>query len=88
MIEAIITTALLNSQEAQDFLKSIAFLDSKRPYTKEILKRIDFVKLHENISYNFVRDFAKSLSEKYSITKSDYENYAINISNKQLEFVM
>ena len=85
---AIITTALLNSDVAQNFLKSIAFLESKRPYTKEILKRIDFVKLSENVDYAFVHNFAATMSGDYFITKEDYENYTMNICEKQLEFAI
>ena len=37
---------LLNSSEVKNFLKAISFIDSKRPYTKEILKRIDLSQLN------------------------------------------
>jgi len=36
---------LLNSDYVKKFMSSIAFLDSKRPYTKELLNRIDWSKL-------------------------------------------
>ena len=37
---------LLNSSEVKNFLRAITFIDSKRPYTKEILKRIDLSQLN------------------------------------------
>ncbi len=37
---------LLNSSKVKNFLKAIAFIDTKRPYTKEILKRIDLSRLN------------------------------------------
>lgn len=36
---------ILNSLEAQTFLKSVADLDAKRPFTKKVLSRIEFSKL-------------------------------------------
>lgn len=35
---------ILNSEPVQDFLLNIAFLDSKRPFTKKVLAKIDFRK--------------------------------------------
>ena len=35
---------ILNSQKVQTYLSSIAFLDSKRPFTKKVLEQIDFIK--------------------------------------------
>jgi len=43
--EAIAVWKALNSDIVKNFLSSIAFLDSKRPYTKELLSRIDWSKL-------------------------------------------
>ena len=36
---------LLNSDEVKNFLQAIAFINAKRPYTKEILRRIDLPQL-------------------------------------------
>ena len=73
--QALITTALLNSPVNINFLKSIAFLDSKRPYTKEILKRIDFARLTEIVNYGYIMDFARSMPHFHSICKKDYQEY-------------
>lgn len=43
---------LLNSQPVQEYLTSIAFLDSKRPYTVKLLSRLDFVKCLEGVTIN------------------------------------
>ena len=40
---------ILNSQYVQSFLCNIAFIDSKRPFTKKVLKQIDFRKVLEVI---------------------------------------
>ncbi|MHA1372052.1 MAG: methyltransferase, partial [Promethearchaeota archaeon] len=46
---AAIVWVVLNTDEIKTFLKSIVFLDSKRPYTKEILMRIDLKTALERI---------------------------------------
>jgi hypothetical protein len=43
--EATLVWKLLNSDYVKKFMSSIAFLDSKRPYTKELLNRIDWKRL-------------------------------------------
>jgi hypothetical protein len=68
------------------FLKSIAFLDSKRPYTKEVLKRIDLSKLAEIISYRYIRDFANNMKGEYSITEKEYNDFKYKLCNRQLSF--
>ncbi len=75
---ALITMLLLNSKIAQDFLKSIAFLDSKRPYTKEVLMRIDLSKLVDYISFNDIIKIAKGKGI-CQINKNDYSDYINNI---------
>jgi hypothetical protein len=83
-IDAIITTALLNSSACIMFLKSIAFLDSKRPYTKEVLKRIDIANLLKLLSYSYVRDYAKTMDGNHLITKEQYSEYKEKFGDNQL----
>jgi hypothetical protein len=78
--DAVITTALLNSPACILFLKSVAFLDSKRPYTKEVLRRIDLLKLSELIGYSFVCDFAKKMKGKYVITEQQFAEYQLSLN--------
>lgn len=73
--DAIITTALLNSPICIAFLKSIAFLDSKRPYTKEVLKRIDLLKLSELVPFTYIRNFAQNMNGKYVVINEQYTDY-------------
>ena len=42
---------LLNSQPVQEYLTSIAFLDSKRPYTVKLLSRLDLKKCIQSVSF-------------------------------------
>jgi hypothetical protein len=90
LIDAVITTALLNHPICKSFLKSIAFLDSKRPYTKEVLKRIDIQKLSEAVSYDCVLEFAIRLGKGYRLTEEQYQKYLADIrceSSNQLNFL-
>lgn len=48
---AYVAMLYLNSQQVIEFLKSIAFLDAKRPYTKKVLARLDFQKIVAQISF-------------------------------------
>ena len=82
--EAVISLALLNSHECITFLKSIAFLDSKRPYTKDILKRIDLCKLSYLLDYDYIKRFVESLSSDYRVNESDYEDYRELFNSAQL----
>jgi hypothetical protein len=87
--DAVITTALLNSPECRGFLKSIAFMDSKRPYTKEVLKRIDLFQLHKLLPYEYVRDYAKRMKGNYAISVREYEDYLredSHVAPMQLQF--
>jgi 16S rRNA A1518/A1519 N6-dimethyltransferase RsmA/KsgA/DIM1 with predicted DNA glycosylase/AP lyase activity len=78
--DAIITTALLNSPTCKSLLKSLAFLDSKRPYTKEILKRIDLLKLSKIIPYSYVIEFALNLTGKYTISNKQIISFQNKLS--------
>ena len=49
---AYVAMLILNSDIVQNFLKSISFADSKRPYTKKNLQRIDFKSLVKMLSFD------------------------------------
>ncbi|MCL1894533.1 MAG: hypothetical protein FWG02_09960 [Holophagaceae bacterium] len=78
--EAVITLSLLNSPKCLAFLSSIVFLDSKRPYTKEVLQRIDLAKLSAMVDFDFVYEFSKPLLVNSVLDKSDYDQYCLRIS--------
>src|SRR6266568_752272 len=59
--EAAVALGLLNSQPVQDFLKSIVFPDSKRPYTKDVLMRINLQKVASLVTEKSVRDYVSKL---------------------------
>jgi len=63
--DAFFTWCLLNRDEVKNFLSSVVFLDSKRPYTKEILMRIDIVKLASSTSFDDILNIYNETQEKF-----------------------
>lgn len=49
---AVMVWAILNGEKVQQFLSSIVFLDAKRPYTKEILMRVDIKNAIKDVGYD------------------------------------
>jgi len=64
---AIYTLILLNSELTQQFLQSITFSDSKRMFTKEILKRIDLYKTTMCIDKTTLKNKIRQLNEQYKL---------------------
>lgn len=72
---ALITMLLLNHPDVQGFIKSIAFLDSKRPYTKRILMRIDLRKVAKATEYEQLIFLSKKLGVNCEIGSDIYKEY-------------
>ncbi len=72
--EAILISCLFNSNICLDFLKSITFLDAKRPITKKLLQSISFDALLNHIS-----------QEQLIKEASEYQNCIY--SDKKLEWL-
>lgn len=70
-VEAKITELIMNSEVVQLFLNSVANKESKRPYTKKVLQRIDVVKALEHIT----NDEILSMDVDSELTTEDVENY-------------
>lgn len=73
--DAYITMVLLNSNIVNSFLSSIAFLDKKRPYTKDILMRIDMKKLISDVKYSDFCSMSNNYNIEIAIGNEDYNNY-------------
>lgn len=71
---------ILNSSLVQEFLKSIAFKDSKRPYTKKVLERIDFGKVFEHIDLEELKYTETQLGLNSYIRKEIVEEFKRNIN--------
>jgi len=82
---AYITMLVLNTWIVKSYLKSIVILDSKRPYTKKVLKRIDIKKAIKLITLNTLIETEKNLKLKKYINQEKWDNYTklINKINTQ-----
>jgi 16S rRNA A1518/A1519 N6-dimethyltransferase RsmA/KsgA/DIM1 with predicted DNA glycosylase/AP lyase activity len=80
--DALITLSLLNSKECIFFLKSITFLNSKRPFTKEILQRIDLYKLSKVVNFEVVNNFLLSNLHSYTVSEADFTNFCESLKPK------
>jgi len=65
---AVFTYIILNHKITQDFLNSIIFFDSKRPITKDILMRIDLLKIADKFQFQEVSDFYSNTLNELQIT--------------------
>ncbi|MCL2148238.1 MAG: hypothetical protein FWH47_02750 [Methanomassiliicoccaceae archaeon] len=73
--DAYVAMLMLNSDEVQSFLKGISFPDSKRPYTKKVLERIDFGKMSGVLTYGRLCETEERLSLPPSITPDMYRGF-------------
>lgn len=72
-------TLLLNSEQVQKFLLSIAFIDNKRPYTVKLLARLDLKKCVEAVTLEELQSTEKALKLPQKITE--------NIYNELIEYI-
>jgi len=81
---AFFTWILLNTDAVKKFLSSIVFLDSKRPYTKEILMRINIQKLAEIVSFDELFDiYEENLKTylKHKFDEKEFFNFRVSLKN-------
>ncbi len=71
---------ILNSKVVQQFLMSIAFFDSKRPFTKKVLDRIDFVKCIKIIDYSTLVETENQLSLPNTVSEEMYTNLFLYVT--------
>lgn len=77
--DAYTTMLILNSDTVQGFLKNIVFLDSKRPYTKKVLKRIDISKALKLLTLENLIECEENLELEPYINKKIFEKYCEKI---------
>jgi len=85
--EAIFVWAILNSEQVQQFLKSIVFTDAKRPYTKDILMRIGIDTIAYEFAYNDIIKRIEFMNEKLLLNMNEDRWYSFleSINVKKLE---
>lgn len=73
--EAYVTMLILNSWVVKSFLRSIVFLESKRPYTKKALRRIDICKALNLLTLDDLVETEKELGLDSYISGEILEDY-------------
>ncbi|MBQ9026716.1 MAG: hypothetical protein IJ104_10165 [Methanobrevibacter sp.] len=72
---AYITMLILNSRLVRKFLKNIAFIDSKRPFAKKVLKRVDINKCLKLLSFSDLEETESELELDTYLTKEKLRKY-------------
>ncbi len=67
---ALLYWIILNTSEVSNFLSSLIFLEQKRPYTKRILKRINFATLLTNFSVQAIQKLWDDKKTQYHLPYS------------------
>ena len=75
---------VLNSHLVKKFLENIAFLDSKRPFSKKVLKRIDLEKCLNILSFDELKETEKELDLNEYISQDKLEKYKEDFSSKYI----
>ena len=73
--QAYITMLILNTSLVKSFLKNIAFIDSKRPYSKKVLKRIDFAKCLKYLNLDNLKKTEEELELDNYINSEKFDEY-------------
>lgn len=82
--DAIFTCSILNSKLVKDFLLSLTFVNSKRPFTKEILSRLDLGKILNKISFMNIQKIwdSNNYENLQKLTDIDYQKFKKKFSSK------
>ena len=80
--EAMMVAIILNSELTKNFLLSIVNIDSKRPYTKKILSRINLRMISKKLGYSYIKEIEKKIYNTDIITEDNYLLFK-NISNEK-----
>lgn len=64
---AVYSLIILNSQQAEAFLKSITFPDAKRVFTKDVLMRIDMLELARGFSKYYIEGQLEFINNKFDL---------------------
>jgi hypothetical protein len=86
-LDALLTATLLNGDSIKRFLRSVVFRDAKRPYTKQVLMRINIAQAASRISLQALCDFWATISydPRIPITESDVRKYKQHLLRQNME---
>lgn len=61
--ESLIALSILGSSFTHNLLRAITFIDAKRPYTKDVLMRIDLIKIAEHLEFENAQKLLSNLPD-------------------------
>lgn len=86
-LETLFTASLLNSEPVKRFLRSVVFSDAKRPYTKEVLMRINLSEAASRLSLRSLHELWANAGyePREPAAESDLETYKQSLLNKSVQ---
>ncbi|QEE15512.2 hypothetical protein DSAG12_01338 [Promethearchaeum syntrophicum] len=82
LMECFFTWVVLNFPEVKEFFSSIVFINAKRPYKKEVLMRLNYVKLLEKCTFKELKCYYQENLKNYfkmSFNESDFNEFKKNL---------
>ncbi len=85
--DALIAASLFNSAHVKQLLAALVFTDAKRPYTKEVLMRVNVSRAISDLSLESLSDFWKSIGyqPRVSITSTVLDNFRHRVAGESVE---
>jgi hypothetical protein len=82
---AVFAIILLNYSKTEEFLKSITFSDAKRVFTKDLLMRLDLLRISKTITLKEIEEQIIYLNNKYSLSVklSDWDSFINEMTPKK-----
>jgi len=82
-LDALFAVSVLNSASVKQFLSSIVFRDAKRPYTKEVLMRVNLARAASHLSLQDLQLVWKTANyqPQIVISESGWENFKRGLSD-------
>ncbi len=87
-LDAVFTMLILNSEIVQKCLQSIVFLDTQRPYTKDVLMRLDLIEATKHLNLDELLVIAKDfdIHIPFGVSEEDYTDYIERLSTNPKSF--
>lgn len=79
--QALIAFAVLNGSEVQRLLSALAFKDAKRPYTKDVLMRIDVQSAAQNMGITLINEYLSNNGHTV-VNVEDFDRFVASVSSE------
>lgn len=78
--DAYLAMLLLNSNKVRKFLQAASFQDAKRPFTKQLLNKIDFKSILEQICIDDLIQIEKKYNLPFHVTEKLFESFQKSVN--------